>query len=124
MGHVLRLAAEAEDEEAARHAIQDRYRELQHLDQRELSAAAEADRQDEMQELSDALRSQDTNADARGAGDVLLNSMLVLQQAVAAMSGLQRQGSPACAPQAMRLYKMLQVLFDRARTLHEATSGV
>lgn len=124
MDHVLRLATEAADEESARREIQDRYRELQQLNPRELSAAAEADRQDEMQELSDALHAQDTDADVRGADDVLLNSILVLQQAVAAMSSLQRQGSPACAPQAMRLYKMLQMLYDRARTLHATTSGV
>lgn len=125
MTHVLRLATEAADQEAARREMQERYEELQQLDPRELSAAAEADRQDEMQELSDALQAGDTEAaDRRSGDDELLNSMLVLQQAVAAMSSVERQGSPACAPQAMRVYKMLQALYGRAHTLHAATSGM
>ncbi len=125
MSHVLGLATEAADEEAARREMQERYEHLQQVDPRDLNAAAEADRQDEMQELIDALQAEDTDAsDGRGADEVLLDRVLVLQQAVASMLSVERQGSPACAPQAMRVYKMLQGLYDRAQTLCMATSGI
>eukprot|EP01043_Picozoa_sp_COSAG02_P026796 COSAG02_NODE_1554_length_11948_cov_41.539455_2_plen_211_part_00 len=123
--HVLGLATRAADEEASRREMQERYEYLMKVDPRDLSAAAEADRRDEMQELSDALQAEDTDAlDGRGADEVLLDSLLVLQQAVASMSSVERQGRPACAPQAMRLYKMLQGLYGRAQALRVATSGM
>jgi hypothetical protein len=126
MARVLELATDVADAEATRREIEERYEELQQLDPRELNEEEEDDRQAEMQELSDAMQPQadDAAGGSGGPGQLLLNGMLVFQQAVASMSSLEREGRPACAPQAMRAYKMLQTLYERARTLHAASRGM
>jgi hypothetical protein len=72
--------------------------------------------EDELDELHACLHRSPTEGPSPNA--LLLNSLLVWQQAIAAMGRLDEEGT-ACAPFVFKLYKMIQSLYTRVQALDE-----
>ena len=83
----------------------------------DLSDGERAEMETELEELRD--RVHRTTDDAQPSPNaLLLNGVLVWQQAIAAMGHLEKEGT-ACAPFVFKLYKMIQLLYSRVQALND-----
>ena len=83
----------------------------------DLSDGERAEMETELEELRD--RVHHTTDDAQPSPNaLLLNGVLVWQQAIAAMGHLEKEGT-ACAPFVFKLYKMIQLLYSRVQALND-----
>lgn len=121
---VLDLASDAAEADDARCIARGQYEDLcsqYEFMRNDLSDAECADLESELEELR-AFVSRPVDGEAT-PNALLLNGLLVWQQAIAAMGHLEEEGT-ACAPFVLKLYKMIQSLYSRVQVLHAEGAGV
>lgn len=117
--HVLDLAIDAAEADDALCVARGQYYDLSsQLDFMcdDLSDAERVELGDELDELRDFINCPAGDGPLPNA--LLLNSLLVWQQAIAAMGHLNEEGT-ACAPLVLKLYKMIQSLYSRVHALKD-----
>lgn len=120
---VLDLASDAAEADDAQCIARGQYDDLSlqyEFIRDDLSDGERDEMENKLEELS--ARMHDTTDGEPSPNALLLNGVLVWQQAIAAMGHLEEEGT-ACAPFVFKLYKMIQSLYGRVQALNDQTLG-
>ena len=120
---VLDLASDAAEADDAHCIARGQYEDLSsqyEFMRDDLSDRERADLETELQELHAFMERPLDGEPSPNA--LLLNGVLVWQQAIAAMGHLEEEGT-ACAPFVFKLYKMIQTLYGRVQALDTERAG-
>lgn len=123
MHHVLDLASEAAEADDAVCIAQGQYDDLRQQYEMMREDLCDNEREELEEELAELHGSVLHPAgDGPPPNALLLNALLVWQQAIAAMGSLEEEGT-ACAPCVFKLFKLIQTLYGRAQALSEQAAA-